>query len=143
MAMIPVVRTIEDRVRAAIERREYAVAVYQRSRLVLDSSRWLIASTRATLDRQRPGLAGGSGEPPGEEVVIRSRLRRLIDGRALPAEVPKRLLAGTCLQGHQCTACGVHLRLGEAELEWENPAGVSLFFHRRCVDLWAREDGGS
>jgi hypothetical protein len=64
-----------------------------------------------------------------------------MDTGVLPAEAPERMWAGTCFQSHRCIACGSNVDLGEPEFEWENPVGLPLFFHRRCVALWKGENG--
>jgi len=87
-------------------------------------------------------FSGGSGDLPSpDETAVRSRLRSFIDTGVLPAEAPSQMWAGTCFQQHRCIVCGTTIDLGEPELEWENPVGLPLFFHRRCVDVWRRENG--
>ena len=124
--------SVEDRARDAIERWARTVVQCQRSRSLINSS-------RATLERSRPRFSGGSGLLP-EDAAIRSRLRTLIDGGVLPAEVSRGWL-GPCLSQHPCIACQDDILLQETEFEWESAAGRPVFFHRRCLDLWRREDG--
>lgn len=125
-------QSVEDRARDAIERWARTVAHCQRSR-------WLIDSSRATLDRSRPRFSGGAGLLP-EDAAVRSRLRSLIDSGVLPAEVPSGWV-GPCLEQHQCLACQDEIPLQEIEFEWESAEGQAVFFHRRCFDVWRRGDG--
>jgi hypothetical protein len=135
-------RSLEDRAQDAIARSHRTLVTYQRSRVAVDSSRWLITSSRVVLDRERPSIAGASGDPPPDESAVRSRLRSFIDTGVLPAEAPEQMWSGTCFQAHRCIVCGSNVEIGEPEFEWENPAGLPLFFHRRCVGLW-KENGAS
>jgi len=122
---------VEDRARDAVERWTRTLAHCQRSR-------WLINSSRATLDRQRPGFSGGAESLGGQDAAILSRLRGLIDGGVLPDEV-SRGWVGPCLEHHRCIACEDHIPLHDTEFEWESTDGP-LFFHRRCFDLWRGEN---
>jgi hypothetical protein len=51
---------------------------------------------------------------------------------------PKRIAARLASGDHPCTACTVPITKGETEYEIQGTA-VLLYFHRRCLELWARE----
>jgi hypothetical protein len=121
----------EDRAHDAIER-------WARTVVQCERSRSLISSSRATLARSRPRFSGGGGLFP-EDAAVRSRLRSLIDAGLLPSAVPRGWI-GPCLKQHQCIACEDDIHLQETEFELESAKGA-VFFHRRCLDLWRREDG--
>ena len=82
-----------------------------------------------------------SGGPVSEEAAIRARLRAMIASGFLPRSQPPRLWAGPCREEHVCTGCGGTIKAGETEYEVPGAAGVVLFFHRQCIDLWALEEG--
>jgi len=77
-------------------------------------------------------------EPSGES-VIRERLRALIEDGVLPRVRPTRVWAGPCREDHRCVACGATIAAGETEFDLVLPAGVKLFLHPGCINLWPRE----
>ena len=126
-------RSVDDRARAALE-------CWARTLARCQASEWRIAASRATLDRPRPTFSGGAGDPLPEEMLIQARLRRLIQGGVLPADVPSLMWFGPCLEAnHQCAACDGLIHHHDTEFEWEHPDGPR-FFHRRCVEVWRLED---
>lgn len=86
--------------------------------------------------------SGGLG-PFLDDVTVRERLRTLIAGGVLPESARGPLWAGRCRVRHRCTICGTSIEVGHIEFEITSPAGVVIFMHRRCFDLWMiHEPGG-
>jgi hypothetical protein len=77
-------------------------------------------------------------ESPLQESEIRARLRRLMDARFLERVAPKRIAAKPAQGDHPCVACMLPITKVETEYEVGGPA-VLLYFHRRCLELWALE----
>ena len=77
-------------------------------------------------------------ELPLQESEIRARLRELMDARFLQQVAPKRIAANPASGGRPCVACTLPIKKGETEYEIGGPA-VLLYFHRRCLELWALE----
>ena len=77
-------------------------------------------------------------ESPFSESEIRARLRALMDARLLERVAPKRIAARPASADHPCVACAVPIMKGETEYEIQG-AAVLLYFHRRCLELWALE----
>src|SRR5262245_59227585 len=93
--------TIEERIANAATRWDFAVAHQTSGRGLVVSSRWLVVSSRATLDRQRPAIQGGADD----RGLIEERLRALIAGGTLPSPIPRRMFVGKCREAHPCVAC--------------------------------------
>jgi hypothetical protein len=86
------------------------------------------------------------GERIADESTVRERLHILIDGGVLPRVRPNRIWAGPCREAHPCTACGRTIPERETEFDVLTPAGVMIFLHPRCINLWpdkARAGDGS
>jgi len=130
---------VDERTVSAIARWTTAAEAQARADDLVDSSRWLTASTRATVTRRRPAIQGG-GEPvafnPGS---IKARLQNLIRAGNLPPIMPRRMFVGVCLESHPCAACGFDIREGEREFEWTNETLV-VFFHPRCLEIYRTLD---
>ena len=77
-------------------------------------------------------------ESPLQESEIRARLRTLMDARLLQRVAPKRIAARLASGDHPCVGCTVPITKGDTEYEVGGPA-VLLYFHRRCLELWALE----
>jgi hypothetical protein len=77
-------------------------------------------------------------ESPLQESEIRARLRRLMDARLLQQVAPKRIAARPASEDRPCVACTLPIAKGATEYEVGAPA-VLLYFHRRCLELWALE----
>lgn len=77
-------------------------------------------------------------ESPLSESEIRARIRALMDARLLQRVAPKRIAARAASANHPCAACTVPIKKGETEYEIQG-AAVLLYFHRRCLELWALE----
>jgi hypothetical protein len=87
-----------------------------------------------------------SGERIADESSVRERLHALINGGVLPRVRPNRIWAGACREAHPCAACGSTISEGETEFDLLTPAGVMIFLHPRCINLWpdeARDGAGS
>jgi hypothetical protein len=107
----------------------------------VDRSRWLLASSRAILDRTRPPIQGGQ-DPAASPASIRTRLLDLIDDGAMPAVMPRRMFIGPCRETHPCTACGMDIEKGAQEFEWTNAANLILFFHQGCAAIYRTLNDG-
>jgi hypothetical protein len=77
-------------------------------------------------------------ESPLQESEIRARLRGLMDAHFLQQVAPKRIVAKPTSEDCPCVACTLPITKGETEYEVGGPA-VLLYFHRRCLELWALE----
>lgn len=108
-----------------------------RSLDTLDRSESLMAEARVILELRRP-IRGGADSDVAES-DIRTRLRVLIGGGALPRIELNQVWAGRCGAAHACTACGQAIGVGETEFEVTTPAEVVLFLHCRCFYIWMRE----
>jgi hypothetical protein len=128
-------KTIENRQASAAARWNCAVRSVSFGRISVGSSRWLLTSSRAVLDRPRPPFKGG-GDPPFDEVAVRQRLQLLVGSGVLPHFHSGRLWAGRARVEHACTICSMKIVVGEIELELTSPTGVVIFLHRRCFDFW-------
>jgi hypothetical protein len=133
--------TLEERAANAAARWATGVARQTRGRLTVDRSRWLLASSRAVLDRSRPPIHGGQ-DPAASPASIRTRLLGLIDRGPLPAVMPRRMFIGPCRETHPCTVCGTDIGTGAQEFEWTNPGNLIVFFHRRCADIYLTLNDG-
>jgi hypothetical protein len=89
-------------------------------------------------EQARPPICGG-GDPLPDEATVRERLIALIDGGVLQRDKPRRIWAGPCREAHPCTACGITIYERETEFDILTPAGVMIFFHPRCMNLWPDE----
>jgi hypothetical protein len=134
--------TLEQRQERAIACWAASFARRAHTHRVIQQTRWLVASSRALLDGPGRLLRGGVDERP-PDVVIRARLRALIEGDVLPRAGPQRLWAGPSRDGHSCIACELSIAHGETEFELTTVAGVVVFLHRHCVELWAQDARGS
>jgi hypothetical protein len=75
---------------------------------------------------------------PIQDSEIRARLRALMEANVLQRVAPRRVAARQASGIHSCAACTVVIPKGETEFEIMGPA-VLLYFHRRCLELWALE----
>jgi hypothetical protein len=106
------------------------------------AAEWAVLSARATLDRHKPRIRGGSDTLSDE--AIRERIRALLSSGVLSRKPPTKMFVGPSAGGRFCAICGGGIAQGEMEFESSIPAEVSLVFHRRCADLRVREaNGGS
>jgi hypothetical protein len=133
--------TLEQLQERAIVCRAASFARRAHTRRVIQQTRWLIASSRALLDGRGRLLRGGVDERPPDD-VIRARLRELIEGGVLPRAKSQRLWAGPSRDGHSCIACELSIARGDTEFELTTVAGVVVFLHRHCVELWTQDAGG-
>jgi hypothetical protein len=133
--------TLEQWQASAIVCQAVAFARRAHTRRVIERTRWLVASSRALLDGRGRLLRGGVDERPPDD-VIRARLRSLIDNGVLPRAESRRLWAGPSRDGHSCIGCGLSIARGETEFELTTVAGVPVFLHRHCVELWTQDGGG-
>ena len=74
--------TIEERRISAAARWDHAVRSVRSAHIKVGSSRWLLTSSRAVLDRPRCPFWGGADWEP-DDAAVRGRVRRLIDGGAM------------------------------------------------------------
>jgi hypothetical protein len=81
----------------------------------------------------------GGGDPLPDEATVRERMITLIDGGVLPRDRPRRIWGGPCREAHPCTACGSTISERETEFDILTPAGVMVFLHPRCMNLWPDE----
>ena len=128
--------TTEERQTRASQRWDRAVLAATKAHRAVDTSRWLLLSSRAVLDRPRPLFRGG-GEPLPDHDAVRVRLDALIGGGVLAKKPAGLLWGGRCQTRHGCTICGSSIELGELEFEITSPVRVVIFVHGRCFDLWA------
>ena len=140
--MLALDATIAARIARSASRHADCLARRARGTRAIEQTKWLIASSRALLDRPRPAFRGG-GPDTIPEPIIRQRLRLLIDAGILPPGGLGGLWEWTCHQRHPCSGCGAAIVHGEIEIEVSTRAGVVLFLHRRCLELWAQEAGPS
>jgi hypothetical protein len=131
--------TLEERWARATRRHERAAGRQARTVDRLRESSWLRLSSRALLDRSRPGFAGGSDDVM-PAAVIRARLRDLVSSGVLPRKPPTKMFAGPS-PGRTCVACGSPIVNGEIEFEAGVVDDVTLFLHRRCAAIWTNSDG--
>jgi hypothetical protein len=134
--------TLERLQETAIACRAASFARRAHTRRVIQQTRWLIASSRALLDGRGRLLRGGVDERPPDD-VIRARLRALVEDGVLPRGESRRLWAGPSRDGHSCLACELSIACGETEFELTTVAGVVVFLHRHCVELWTQDARGS
>ena len=130
--------TIEERAASATARWDWAIGRRAAGRVLVTDSRWLVDSSRATLDRHAPAIRGGVDD--GEHT--RKHLRILIERGVLPATIPRRMFVGQCLESHFCTACERLIHVGDREVEWTNPANLVLYFHSPCVEIYRALSNG-
>lgn len=128
--------TIVERMASAATRWASGIELQTRAHRTVDHSKWLLASSRAVLDRSRPPILGGQDPLEVSIASIRARLHGLIDAGVLPTVMPRRVFIGPCRETHLCTTCGADIQKGAQEFEWTNPANLILFFHRRCADIY-------
>jgi hypothetical protein len=133
--------TLEDRAASAAARWAAGVARRARGRVAVDRSRWLLTSSRAVLDRSRPPIQGGQ-DPADCPASIRTRLLGLIHRGLLPVVIPRRMFIGPCRETHPCTACGMDIETGAQEFDWTNAGNLTLFFHRRCAEIYRTLNDG-
>jgi hypothetical protein len=93
---------------------------------------------RSRIARLRLGLPlirGGVDKLP-DEASVRERLRIIVEGGVLRRVQPSRVWAGRCSETHRCVACSTAIEVGETEFDLILSAGVKVFFHPRCMNLW-------
>jgi hypothetical protein len=129
-------RNLDDRLFSAKTRWDAAETIQLRIAGRIADSRRRMAWSRAVLDRARAPFVGASGSEVPDAVII-ANLRTRLD-RGLPPNLT-RTYAGPSTDGHVCTACGAALVPPEMEFEVVDGSNASMFFHRRCIDLWRRE----
>jgi hypothetical protein len=93
---------------------------------------------RAILDRPRPVFRGGVDEAVPDSAVC-TRLRNLLTTGVLARKPTTKIFAGRGAGNHTCVACGSPINEGDIEFEIAVVNEVTLFFHRRCADLWIQE----
>src|ERR1700741_5665673 len=108
--------TIEERVASAAARQADGLRRCRRGHASVETTRWLITSSRAVLDRRRAVIRGG-GVPDGlPDETIKDRLRTLIDGGVLTPDTAGHMWAWTCRRPHPCTGCGGAIAAGDVEI---------------------------
>jgi hypothetical protein len=131
-------KTIEERTASATARWDRAVRSISFWRLTVASSRWLLTSSRALLERRGPPFRGGSGPLP-DESMVRIRLRTLIDSGALPRVHASLLSGGPCHTPQACMVCGADIEVGRIQFTIRAAPESAIAVHVRCFDLWAQE----
>jgi hypothetical protein len=129
-------RSVDDRLSSAKARWGEAESTQLRIAARIAESRRRVTWSRAVLDRSRARFVGASASEVPEAVII-ANLRALLERGLMPSLT--RTYVGPSRDGHRCTACGVALVPPEMEFEVVDGASGSIFFHRRCIDLWRRE----
>jgi hypothetical protein len=99
---------------------------------------WTTSKDQRT--KRRPPISGGS-HPVPDEATVRARLQMLIEGGVLRRSHPGQLWTGRCRTWHDCTFCGTSIEIGGVELKITLAAGVVMFIHGRCFDLWTEVSG--
>lgn len=85
------------------------------------------------------GAPAGPSTPRGNPLPDEARVHTLIAGGVLSPISRARLWSGRCRARHRCTICAVSINVGEVEFRITPPAGVVIFMHLRCLDLWAAQ----
>jgi CheY-like chemotaxis protein len=63
-------RTLDERIERARTRWDWAVRRRRSARTTIQASRWLLACSRATLDRPRPGFRGAADHPRLDHISV-------------------------------------------------------------------------
>ena len=73
-----------------------------------------------------------------KDIVLRDRVRQLVETGEIPCEEPGKTWAGRG-SGTHCAACGEPIRPTDIEFEADLPSGLTLRLHRLCHDVWREE----
>ena len=73
-----------------------------------------------------------------DELIIRARIRQMVETGELPCEESGKVWAGRG-DGTHCAACGEPIKPTEVEFEAELPSGATLRLHRLCHEVWRDE----